>query len=346
MKQSVSQWGTHDGRAVLCYNLENDNGLSLALLSYGAALASVRFPDATGQSGELLLSPADLEGFKKNSAYFGATIGRCANRIGRGSFVLDGERYQLAVNNGPNHLHGGVCGFDKRVWDSEVEQTETALRVRFTRSSSDGEEGYPGELAVAVEYLLSNDNQLTINYRAQSSRRTPVNLTNHAYWNLNKPGSTDILDHELRLYCSAYIPVDETLIPTGEIAPVSGTAMDFRSGRRIGERMAEVPGGYDHCFVVERSDTELAPVAELRSPGSGRVMTVASSMPGVQFYSGNFLDGSSRGADGAAFEKHGGLCLETEFFPDAVNQPAFPSVILEPGHPYRHTTVHRFSVER
>ena len=345
MKQTVSDFGVHDGTTIKRYTLENDSGVSVSLLTYGATLASVITPDAKGRPGEITLTLPDLESYVNNDAYLGATIGRCANRIARGTFQVDGVSYSVAVNNGPNHLHGGLEGFDKRVWRAESGESSEGVRVVFSRTSQDGEEGYPGTLKVQVSYTLTQENDLIIDYAAESDRKTPVNLTNHTYWNLEGPLTTKILDHELRLHCSRYIPVDETLIPTGEMAEVSGTAMDFTSRKRIGGDIDQVPGGYDHCYVVDPSKEVLPPVAELLGPESGRRMQVLSTMPGVQFYTGNFLDGSNVGPNGVAYEKHTGLCLETEYYPDSVNQPTFPSVILEPGREYRQRTVHRFSHE-
>ncbi len=345
MKREVSDLGTHEGAAVQRYTLTNESGVSVSVLNYGATLASVVTPDAEGRPGEITLTLPDLESYEINDAYLGATIGRCANRIAKGIFELDGETYSLAVNNGPNHLHGGISGFDKRVWSGESGEGPEGAHVVFTRTSENGEEGYPGRLHVQVTYTLTVSNELIIDYIAETDRRTPVNLTNHTYWNLDGPGGTTVLDHELRLHCSRYIPVDETLIPTGEMMDVSGTAMDFTSRKRIGSEMEEVPGGYDHCFVVDPSSDNLAPVAVLYAPASGRQMHVFSTMPGVQFYTGNFLDGKNVGPDGVAYDKHAGMCLETEYYPDSINQPSFPSVVLDPGEQYRQRTLHRFLSE-
>jgi aldose 1-epimerase len=263
------------------------------------------------------------------------------NRIARGQFTLEGVDYQLATNNNRNHLHGGNVGFDRKLWSAEPLELDGESSVRLWRTSPDGEEGYPGALQVEVIYTLSNDNTLRIAYQATTDRTTPVNLTNHAFWNLAGAGKS-VLDHELTLHAKTYLPVDETLIPTGDRAAVAGTPMDFTHSHAIGERIEQIPGGYDHCYILDREGSGLSLAAELFDPKSGRRMTVATTEPGIQFYSGNFLDGS-QSADGKAFNQHGAICLEAQHFPDAVNQAAFPSVILRPGQTYRQTTVHTFS---
>lgn len=344
MMRTISDFGIHEGTAIQKYTMKNESGVSVSILTYGATLASVMTPDAAGRPGEITLALPDLESYKKNDAYLGATIGRYANRIANGVFHLGDERFSLEINNGPNHLHGGTRGFDKQIWSGNFQATLDRASVILTRASGDGEAGYPGCLKVAVTYTLTETNDLIIDYAAETDKQTPVNLTNHTYWNLESGGGTTVLDHELRLYCSRFIPVDDTLIPTGEINSVSGTAMDFTSGKRVRESIENVPGGYDHCFVVDDSNEQLSPVAELYAPATGRRMQLFSTMPGVQFYTGNFLDGSNVGPGDVAYDKHAGLCLETEFYPDSVNQPSFPSVVLEPGEQYRHRTLHRFFV--
>jgi aldose 1-epimerase len=272
-------------------------------------------------------------------------VGRFANRIAAGEFELDGSRYTLACNEKDrNHLHGGTVGFDKRVWSAEEIRKHDTVAVRFSYTSPDGEEGYPGELRVTVTYSLNEENELTFDYRAETTKPTPINLTNHTYWNLSGPGSGTIYDHLLSLDCSRYLPANEQLIPTGEILPVEGTPLDFRKQKAIGRDIDRLPVGYDHCFVADREGEGLASIAHVFAPASGRGMELSTTKPAIQLYTGNFLDGI-HGANGAVFDKHTALCLETELYPDAMNHPEFPSAVLRPGEIYAHTTVHRFFSE-
>ncbi|HPP24697.1 MAG TPA: aldose epimerase family protein, partial [Candidatus Saccharicenans sp.] len=271
-----------------------------------------------------------------------ATIGRYANRIAGGRFVLDGREYQLAKNDGPNHLHGGIRGFDKVVWQAEPFTQPSGVGVRFSYLSPDGEEGYPGNLSCQVTYLLANDCQLEIYYQATTDRPTHLNLTNHSYFNLSAGTKDNIVDHELQILASAFTPVDETLIPTGEIKPVAGTPFDFRQPVRIGKRIDQVPGGYDHNFVLDNKG-ELAVVARVFEPDSGRKLELLTTEPGLQFYSGNFLDGTIRGKAGKTYGPRSAFCLESQHFPDSPNQPHFPSTILRPGEVFRSRTIFRFS---
>lgn len=314
-----------------------------------------------------MLGYDDLGGYLEETPYFGAIIGRYGNRIGAARFALDGSEYELAANNGPNHLHGGLVGFDKVVWDAESFEGVEGIGIVFSRISPDGEEGYPGNLSVQVSYTLTPDNRLIFDYLATTDAPTPVNLTQHTYFNLAGDGARDILGHRVIIRALHYTPVDEGLIPTGELATVVGTPFDFRNARAIGDRIAEdhpqlrFGGGYDHNFVLDRpmppplvSDpgeglpdlSELVPAIYVVEPTSGRVMEVYTSEPGVQFYSGNFLDGSITGKGGATYEHRFGFCLETQHFPDSPNQPDFPSTILGPGEEYRSRTVYAFSVAR
>ncbi len=272
----------------------------------------------------------------------GATIGRYANRIAGGRFVLEGHEYQLAKNDGPNHLHGGIRGFDKVIWQAEPFSQPSGIGVRFSYLSPDGEEGYPGNLSCRVTYLLTNDCQLEISYQATTDRPTHLNLTNHSYFNLSAGARSNILDHELQIVASAFTPVNETLIPTGEIKPVAGTPFDFRQPVRIGERIDQVPGGYDHNFVLDNKG-ELAVVARVFEPDSGRKLELLTTEPGLQFYSGNFLDGTIRGKGGKIYGPRSAFCLESQHFPDSPNQPHFPSTILRPGEVFKSTTIFRFS---
>ena len=321
--------------------LTNNAGMTARVISYGATLTSLTVPSGAAPV-ELTLGYDTLEAYRQGSSYFGCTVGRFANRIAGGQFTLDGRRYELACNEkGVNHLHGGVKGFGAVPWEAEPFERTGERGVAFRYVSADGEEGYPGTLSVRVAYALTDENRLRIEYEAATDQPTPVNLTNHAYWNLAGAGSGSVLDHELQLEADQYLPEDERLIPTGEIRPVAGTPMDFTKPRRVGERMEEVPGGHDHCYVLRGPAGTLRRAAELVEPVSGRRMIVETSEPGIQLYSGNFLTGE-KGAGGRSFQKHGGLCLETQHFPDSVNQPEFPPVILRPGETYRQTTVHTF----
>lgn len=312
------------------------------VITYGAALVRLEAPDRSGNPGDVTVGPntSTVEGMETMAeTYFGVTVGRVANRIAKASFDLDGRTIELAANDGPHHLHGGVRGFSAVDW--QAEPTDNGVKLAYT--SPDGEEHYPGELHVEVVYRLSESGELTIDYRATTSARTLCNLTNHAYWNLSARGGTDILGHELQLHAWRFTPVDESLAPSGELADVAGGPMDFRSPKPIGRDIAQTAGGYDHNFVVDGEAGTLRPAARLSDPETGRVMDVLTTEPGIQLYTGNFLDGSVTGKTGQPIGKHHALCLETQHFPDAPHHPNFPSIVLEPGREYRHTTVHRFS---
>ena len=344
MKLEKEYFGqTHDGIDVHRYCLSHPRGVSVALIEYGAIVQSVLAPDRDGQVEEISLGFDKLNGYLGEHPYFGATVGRYANRIAGGAFSLGGQAYTLAVNNGPNHLHGGRQGFDKVLWDSDGSESDSECAVRFRYTSPGGEEGYPGRLEVIVTFVLDDASRLTITYEAVGDSPTPVNLTNHTYWNLAGAGSGDILRHELSIVADRYLPVDENLIPTGEYASVEGGPMDFRIPITVGSRISDVQGGYDHCFVLGEEASEAPrPAAILRDPLSGRCLRISTTEPGVQFYTGNFLDGIA-GARGKTFDLHGALCLEAQHFPDSPNQEAFPSTILRPGEAYRQVTVHEFS---
>lgn len=342
----VGAYGTtKDGIAVKQYTLTNCNGLKAVLIEYGATLVTFEAPDRNGKLANITLACKDLAGYEAHSPYFGAIAGRCANRIAKGKFTLDGVDYTLAVNNPPNHLHGGLKGFDKVVWQSEGFTTANGVGVKFTYVSKDMEEGYPGNLTSVVRYTLNNDNELSFDYEATTDKATVVNLTQHSYWNLGGHGAGTILDHELTLNAANYTPNDPTAIPTGEIAPVAGTPLDFTKATAIGARIDQVEGGYDLNFVLNDTSSNLHPAAKVSDPKSGRVMEVSTTEPGIQFYSGNFLDGSFEGIDGVIYPKHSGFCLETQHYPDSINKPAWPTVVLKPGETYRHHTVHKFSVK-
>ena len=330
-----------DGTAVDKYSMATAKGITAEIITYGGILTSLTMPDRRGRAANVNLGFDTLEEYLGKSPYFGALVGRFANRIAKGSFAIEGRQYKLACNDGPNHLHGGVKGFDKAVWKAKPFQERGSAGVVFSYASKDGEEGFPGALRVEVAASLSEDGVLAFQYTARSDKPTPVNLTQHSYWNL--AGSGTVLNHQLQLDCPFYLPVDSKLLPTGEVLSVRGTPMDFTSRKPIGRDIGKVRGGYDHCWVAGRSDARLKRIAALYEPAGGRGMEVWTTMPGVQLYTGNFLKGLP-GAGGAVYKKHYGLCLETEFFPDAPNRPHFPSCILWPGETYCHRTEHRFFV--
>ena len=330
-----------DGTAVDLYTLTNANGLVAKVTNLGTIITELYVPDRTGKLGDVVLGFDNLAQYVKGHPCFGCTVGRVANRIAKGRFTLDGKTYSLVINNGPNHLHGGNKGFDKKVWKGEA---QSGAAVKFTYTSPDGEEGYPGTVAVAVTMSLTDANELRLDYRATTDRATPINLTNHSYFNL--AGHGDVLRHELMIAADNYTPFDSTQIPTGEIKPVKGTPLDFTRPQPIGARISQlrtVPLGYDHNFVLNGGGKSLALAARVYEPESGRVMEVHTTEPGVQLYTANGMDGSLIGTGGVAYPRHGGFCLETEHFPDSVNQPGFPSVILRPDQIYRQTTVFKFS---
>jgi aldose 1-epimerase len=341
----MEAFGKADGKPVELYTLTNAKGMKAQIMTYGATLTGLWVPDRDGKLADVVLGFDDLQGYLKGHPFFGSTVGRVANRIAKGKFTLDGREYKLFVNNGPNTLHGGKKGFDKVIWTAAPVKGNA---VKFTYKSSDGEEGYPGNLTASVTYTLTDDNELRLDYEATADKATPVNLTNHSYFNLAGQGSGTILGHELTLEADKYTPPDDTLIPTGEIKAVKGTPLDFTTPHTIGERIDQLKdktGGYDHNFVLNGGGKKLAPAARVREPKSGRVMEVLTTEPGVQLYTGNFLDGKLQGKGGAAYPKHGALCLETQHFPDSVNHANFPSTILRPGATFRSTTVYKFSAK-
>lgn len=334
--------GVLDSQTVERFTIENGNGLQARLISYGATLTALELPGPNGAPVNVTLGYDDLDEYVQRAGFFGCAVGRFANRIAGGRFELDGSSYMLPRNeNGVGTLHGGDRGLDKYVWNGTPADDSS---VRFECQSPDRDQGFPGTLNVAFTYSLTADNKLVMAYEARTDRPTPVNLTNHAYWNLAGAGTDSILDHEITLHAEKYLPVDDKAIPTGEQAAVAGTPMDFATPHRIGERIAEVPGGYDHCYVLnDRVAAEPALAAAVHEPQSGRRMNVWTDQPGIQFYTGNFLD-SEPGADGKTYDKNGAFCLEAQQFPDCVNQPTFPQATLRPGDTYRHTTIHEFVV--
>jgi len=348
IKKEVS--GLKDGKEVVLYTLMNANGMTAKITNYGAIVTELSAPDKSGKFENVVLGFDHPETYWKepyinNCCYLGAIVGRYGNRIAQGKFSLNGKDFVMAVNNGPNHLHGGLKGFDKVVRDSEPFENEEGQGVKLSYFSKDMEEGYPGNLTVTVYYTLMNDNSLKVDYDGKIDQPCPVNITHHGYFNLTGNAKTDILGHEMQIMADRYTVVDSTLIPTGELRPVTGTPMDFNQPHTIGERIALVDGGYDHNYVLSDSVMQLRKVVRVKEPVSGRVMEVFTTEPGVQFYSGNFLDGILTGSGNVKYIQHWGFCLETQHFPDSPNQPAFPSTVLEPGQRYRHTTVYRFGVE-
>jgi aldose 1-epimerase len=336
---------TSDGKDVDLFVLTNSKGMTVKVMTYGAAITELWAPDKDGKLADVNLGFDNMKGWQgKGNPFFGCVVGRYANRIARGKFTLDGKTYQLAINNDPNHLHGGKVGFDKRVWKGQVSKNGKA--AVFGRISPDGEEGYPGKLRTEVRYRLTDDNDLRITYLAETDKPTVVNLSNHAYFNLAGHDKGDILGHEMQLFASKITPTDETLIPTGKIEPVRGTPYDFTKPTTIGSRIKEVKGGYDINYVIDSHDGK-KPVraARVREPRTGRVMEMFTTEPGVQFYTGNFLDGTAKGKGGAVYKKHAGFCLEAQHYPDSPNKTNFPSVVLKPKQTYRQTTVYRFSAK-
>ncbi len=340
-----------DGRSVSLFTLATEGGIRVAITNYGGAIVSLLAPDRAGTPADVVLGYDHLAGYLKGRAHFGSLCGRFANRIARARFTLDGTEYQLPANDGVNHLHGGPRGFDKQLWDAEIVGGETAPALKLSRLSLNGEEGYPGELHVEVIYSLSGVNALQINYRATCDRPTPINLTNHSYFNLAGHSAGEIGGHELQLFASRFTPVDETLIPTGEIASVAGTPLDFRRPTPIGDRIGaddeqlRRAHGYDQNYVLELAHGKPILAATVHEPRSGRLLEVLTTEPGVQFYSGNFLNGTEVGKGGAVYQRRHGFCLETQHFPDSPNQPNFPSCILRPGAVFQSTTVYRLTAD-
>jgi aldose 1-epimerase len=330
-----------DGTAVDLFTLENGAGAIAKITNFGTIITELHVPDRRGLLADVVLGFDSLKSYLAGHPYFGCTVGRVANRIARGRFELDGKTYELAINNGPNSLHGGRIGFDKAVWKAEPGQ---GASVRFTHRSPDGDENYPGNLDIEVVMTLSPAGELVLDYKATADKATPLNLTNHSYFNL--AGAGNVLGHILQLNASHYTPTDGDLIPTGEIKPVAGTPLDFTSPAPIGSRFSQLPGhpsGYDHNFVIEGGggDTPVL-AARVQEPGTGRTMEVLTTEPGVQLYTANFLDGSLAGKGGSPYGQYSAFCLETQHFPDSVNQPRFPSVILRPDQVYRQKTIYKF----
>jgi aldose 1-epimerase len=344
-KPSVKKesWGQADGKEISLYTLTNKNGMVVKITNYGSRVTSVVVPDKTGKFENVVLGFDSLSLYVGENPHFGSIVGRFGNRIAKGKFTLNGTEYSLAINNGPNSLHGGIKGFDRQVWDATEISSPDSVGLALTYVSKDMEEGYPGTLTVKVTYMLTANNEIKISYEAETDKATVLNVTNHSYFNLNSAKET-ILNHELTLYADSITPTDSTLIPTGVIAPVAGTAFDFTTAHKIGERIDKVPGGYDINYKLRKQSNELSLAAEVYEATSGRLLQAYTTEPGIQFYSGNFLNGTQTGSGGIKYEQHFGLCLETQHFPDSPNQPKFPSVVLNPGQKYTSFTVYKFSV--
>jgi len=350
---------THRGEAVSLYTLKNAHGMEAKVLDYGGIIVSLRVPDRNGRLDDVVLGFDSLGDYERGSPYFGAIIGRYGNRIARGRFTLDGRTSTLATNNGPNHLHGGVRGFDKVVWTAAQFERGDSVGLVLNYTSPDGEEGYPGTLRATVTYTLTDKNEFIFDYQATTDRPTPVNLTQHSYFNLAGDGKGDILGHLVTLNADRFTPVDSTLIPTGEIKSVAGTPFDFRTSTAIGARIdrndeqLRYGRGYDHNFGLNKGGRggqggtggDMTLAARVYEPTSGRVMEISTTEPGLQFYSGNFLDGTLRGKQGVVYGHRSGFAMETQHFPDSPNKPAFPSTILRPGEEYRSRTIYRFGVQ-
>jgi aldose 1-epimerase len=355
LKIEKGPFGTVDGNAVDLYTLTNDKGVEMKVTTYGATVTSLKVPDKAGALADIVLGFNDVSGyvnpaFLKANPYFGAAIGRYGNRIGNAKFMLEGKEYSLAKNNGPNNLHGGVKGFDKRIWTAKEVKGKTSVGLEFTYVSKDSEEGFPGTLTAKITYTLTDSNEFKIDYNATTDKPTICNLTHHSYFNLAGEGTGDILGHEVMIKASKFTPVDSTLITTGELKPVAGTPFDFLKSTAIGARINDTNEqlkfgkGYDHNWVIDKTkgSSSLILAATVVEPKSGRCMDVLTTEPGIQMYSGNFLDGSLTGKSGKAYQHRFGFCLETQHYPDSPNKPAFPTTELKPGQTYKTSTVYKF----
>lgn len=343
---------TADGMPVELYTLTNANGIETTISNYGGIVVTLMVPDRNGNLGDVVLGYETLERYINNNPYFGAIIGRYGNRIAQGRFTLNGVEYTLAQNDGENHLHGGIKGFDKVIWNARALSDEKNPGLDLSYVSPDGEEGYPGTLSITVTYTLTQDNALKIDYLATTDKDTVINVTNHSYFNLAGAGVGDILGHELMLNADTFTPGDETLIPTGELRSIKDTPMDFTHSTAIGARINEDyeqlqfgPGGYDHNWVLNESEESLVLAARVSESGTGRIMEVYTTEPAIQFYTGNFLDGSITGKGGNVYKQRYGFCLETQHYPDSPNKPDFPSTVLKPGETYTSTTIYKFSAK-
>jgi len=343
-------FGTREGRPITLYTLTNSHGVEVRAMNYGGIVVSIRVPGRKGEMADIVLGHDTAEGYMPNPPYLGAIVGRYANRIAKGTFTLDGKTYTLAKNDGPNTLHGGTTRtFDRVMWEGEP--LKGKVGVAFTYLSKDGEEGFPGNLQIKVTYTLNDANELTVDYEATTDKATPINVSQHSYFNLAGAGNGDILNHEIMINADRFTPVDKNLIPTGELRPVKGTPLDFTTATKIGARIDDsyeqmvLGHGYDHNFVINRKGPGMVLAARVYEPTSGRVLEVSTTQPGVQFYTGNFLDGSVTGKQGHVYKRRYGFCLETQHFPDSPNHPDFPSTILKPGETFREKTVFKFEAK-
>jgi aldose 1-epimerase len=345
MSIKKESFGKVNNKNVDLYSLVNKNNLEVRITNFGGIVTQLFTPDRNGTMDNIVLGFEKLTDYLSDHPYFGAIIGRVANRIASGKFSLEGKKYELYINNGPNHLHGGKSGFDKKVWDAEPVENDNYVGLKLHYLSQDMEEGYPGNLNVDIEYRLTNNDELVIEYNAQTDKTTHINLTQHNYYNLNGC-KKDVRDHVLQIHAEKYTEVGENSIPSGRIFEVENTPLDFRKPKRIGDDINNVEGGFDHNYVIADDDGKLKKAAEVHDPESGRMMTVETTEPGIQLYTSNYLDGTLTGTGSVTYEKHYGLCLETQHFPNAPNVPHFPSTILKPGNKYHQLTVYRFGIKR
>lgn len=342
---ATEKWGVVDGKEVFQYTLTNKNGIEVKIINYGGAITSIKAPDRNKVFKNVTLAFDSLDGYlQKGNPCFGCLVGRYANRIGKGKFTIDGKTYSLALNNNGNTLHGGLKGYDKVVWDAKALPEANGLALSY--NSPDGEENFPGNVKINVDYKLTDDNALVIEYHAVTDAATPINLTNHAYFNLSGGDDTTVLDHELTIKATGYTEADDTLIPTGKLIPVKDTPLDFTTVKKVGKDINQVQPGYDHNFVLDNENSVLQRIATLYHKSSGRVMQVATTQPGVQLYTGNFLDGNLKHTPGGIkYNRYAGLCLETQHYPDSPNKPTFPNSILRPGQQFHHITTYTFDVQ-
>ncbi len=344
MKIESEVFGNFDDKEVRLFTLENNKGMKVSITNYGAIITAVYTPDKNGEMADVVLGFDNLKSYVDGHPSFGSLVGRYGNRIAKGKFTLDGKEYTLAINNGENHLHGGIIGFDKKVWEADTFQKDNEVGLKLYYLSQDMEEGYPGNLNVHVTYTLTDDNELIIDYLASTDKATPVNLTSHSYFNLTGV-KENIMAHEIMINADRFVAVDENLIPTGELPLCRNTVMDFEEMHTIARNFDKVEGGYDHCYVLNKDGKELSLAAKVEEPKSGRTLEVWTTEPGVQFYTGNFLDGTLKGIQGVFYEKNFGFCLEAQHYPDSPNQPDFPNTILGVGESYLQTTIYKFSVQ-
>jgi aldose 1-epimerase len=339
-----------DGREVYQYTLMNKSGATMKVINYGAIVTSLTTPDRNGKFEDVILGYDSLKAYIDDKTFFGSIVGRYGNRIGKGKFKLDGKEYQLALNDGPNHLHGGKVGFNKVLWSAKEVQDTTGPSLELTYVSANGEEGYPGKVTLSAVYTLTENNEFKIEYKGTTDKTTVLNPTQHSYFNLSGSFNNTILDHVIMIDANAITPVDKTLIPTGKLLDVANTPLDLRTPVAVGAHINDdfeqlkIAGGYDHNWVLRNYDHKVRKVAEVYEPKSGRLMTVSTDQPGIQFYSGNFLDGTGKGK-GVSYQKRSGLCLEAQCYPDSPNKPEFPSVTLKPGEAYHQTTIYQFSIK-